>query len=307
MNPNLLKQLAMVVKQGSISAAAEQLYITQPTLTRAIQQLESRVGAPVLKRTRHGMVPTEVGTRLARIGERILAETEHGEEIIRQWHSGFDNQFTVGIDPMWEYAAYAEMTDQLLAQNRFVFHLRAGSASAQIRLLKQGELDFLLAPAHITSEQGGLEREILFRDRSAVFAGKHSDLVGCTGPVPVSTLENQNWMIAGAKAGFLWGQAQSAAPRAARIAFTGAIRSVLHLLETTDMLVRLPARLTLMTGQVSPEQMITVEDQEGPRRDIALWSRDEDLERPDSLKVRTFLRDWMLALDQTLPGYELDI
>ena len=79
MNPNLLKQLAIVVKQGSISSAAEQLYVTQPTLTRGIQQLEARVGAPVLKRTRYGVVPTEIGARLALIGERILADTDQGE------------------------------------------------------------------------------------------------------------------------------------------------------------------------------------------------------------------------------------
>ncbi|MDO6749991.1 LysR family transcriptional regulator, partial [Gilvimarinus sp. 1_MG-2023] len=79
---------------GSISAAAEQLFITQPTLSRALQQLEMRVGAPVLTRTRYGMVPTDIGARLAHLGERILADTEQGDEIIRQWHSGYDNQFT---------------------------------------------------------------------------------------------------------------------------------------------------------------------------------------------------------------------
>ncbi|WP_417784385.1 helix-turn-helix domain-containing protein, partial [Terasakiella pusilla] len=65
MNPNLLQQLAIVVKQGSISRACEQLYITQPTLTRSIKQLEMKVGAPLLIRTRYGVEPTEIGARLA--------------------------------------------------------------------------------------------------------------------------------------------------------------------------------------------------------------------------------------------------
>lgn len=69
MNPNWLKQLATVVKQGS----------------------------SVLIRTCYGVEQTD-------IGERILAETEQGEDVIRQFHSGHHNAFVIGIDPLWECA-----------------------------------------------------------------------------------------------------------------------------------------------------------------------------------------------------------
>jgi LysR family transcriptional regulator, regulator of abg operon len=312
MNPNLLKQLAVVVKQGSISAAAEQLFITQPTLTRALQQLEMRVGAPVLKRTRYGVTPTEIGIRLAQVGERILAETEQGDEVIRQWHSGYDNQFTIGIDPLWEYATVAKMMSGFLSQSRYVFHCRVGSAATQIEWMQNGELDFLLAPAHLSvvhasGSQGALEREVLFRDRSGVFVGKQSTLLGRQQPVTPAELQKHRWMIAGVSAGFLSGVEDPAAQQAARIAFTGGIRSVLHLLDTTSMLVRLPARLALMTGEIAPEQMILVEGQTSARRDIALWSRKQDSERPDSLKVREFIRDWVVELDNTAGEFGLGL
>ncbi|TCK04148.1 LysR family transcriptional regulator [Marinobacterium mangrovicola] len=307
MNPNLLKQLAIVVKQGSLSRACEQLYITQPTLTRSIKQLEMKVGAPVLKRSRHGVIPTEIGARLAQIGERILADTDHGEEVIRQWHSGYHNEFTLGIDPLWEFAAYREMSDHFLREKRYVFHLRTGSAAAQIGLMQAGELDFLLAPAHLTVAQESLQRDLLFRDRSGVFAGKKSSLIRRKGAVALDELERQNWMIAGASAGFLDGQGELAGPTAARIAFTGSIRSVLHLLNTTDMLVRLPARLALMTGEIAPEQMIEVEGKPGPRRDIALWSRTEEGERPEILKVRELITELVTGMDQKTPTFGLNL
>ena len=307
MNPNLLKQLAVVVKQGSISAAAEQLFITQPTLTRALQQLEQRVGAPVLKRTRYGVTPTEIGARLAQLGEKILLEAEQGDELIRQWHSGYDNQFTIGIDPLWEYATVAEMTSQLLAQKRYVFHCRVGSAATQIDWMQNGELDFLLAPAHLSVVQGGLEREVLFRDRSGVFVGKQSPLLGRKTPVTTTELEQQRWLIAGASAGFMGGIEDPAAQQAASIAFTGGIRSVIHLLNSTDMLVRLPARLALMTGEISTEQLIEVEGQTAAKRDIALWSRANDSERPDSQKVREFVRQWGRELDGKVPEFGLQL
>lgn len=307
MNPNLLKQLAIVVKQGSISSAAEQLYVTQPTLTRGIQQLESRVGAPVLKRTRYGVVPTEIGARLAQIGERILADAQHGEEVIRQFHSGVQSEFALGIDPLWEFATVQQMTDGLLQDKRFVFHLRTGSAAVQIRLLQEGELDFLLAPAHLTVAQSELERELLFRDRAGVFAGRQSKLLGTSSPIDPQELAQQKWIVAGASAGFLDGQAELVGPAAARMAFTGSIRSVFYLLQNTDVLVRMPARLALMSKEVMPNQLVPVEGSLGSRRDIALWYRSADLERPDFVQVRETLRVLVRGIDHTADQYGLEL
>lgn len=307
MNPNLLQQLAIIVKQGSISRACEQLYITQPTLTRSIKQLEMKVGAPLLTRTRYGVEPTEIGARLAQIGERILAESEHGEEVIRQWHSGYHHEFVIGIDPLLEFAAVNRLTSELLRESRFVFHLRTASAAAQIEMLQEGKLDFLISHAHLSVAQSALQREILFRDRTGVFAGKLSKLVGRRLPISREQLAHHRWMVAGAGAGFLDAQGTLAEPQAARMALTGSIRSVLHLLNTTDLLVRLPARLTLMTGEVTPEQMIKVEGQPGPRRDLALWSRAEQEGRPEMLKVRDLLSRLITELDRDTPSYGLDL
>lgn len=307
MNPNLLKQLAIVVKQGSLSRACEQLYITQPTLTRSIQQLEMRVGAPVLVRTRYGVQPTEIGARLAQIGERILAETEQGEEVIRQFHSGYHNEFVIGIDPLWEFATVEHMTAYFMQEKRYVFHFRTGSAAAQIELLQKGELDFLLAPAHLSVKQGTLDRQLLFRDRSGVFVGKKSVLKGANKTISQEVLEKQNWIVAGANAGFLDRPSELIGLKAASMAFTGSIRSVLHLLNTSDVLVRLPARLALMTREVDLDQMIQVPGPLGARRDIALWSTIENLERPEYSKVQDLIRDFMQSLDKSVSTHGLDL
>jgi len=306
MNPNALKQLAIVVKQGSISRACEQLFVTQPTLTRSIQLLEARVGAPVLKRTRYGVTPTEIGARLALIGERILADTDHAEEVIRQYHSGYQSEFSIGIDPLWEFATVNSMTHALMREKQFVFHLRTGSAAAQIGLLKNGDLDFLLAPAHLSVAQSDLHSEVLFRDRTGVFAGRESALIARTERVKTTELEAHRWIIAGASAGFL-DEHNPMRPQAAQMAFTGSILSVLHLLKTSDALVRLPARLTLMTAQVGFDQMLSLDKPAGARRDIALWYRSSDTDRPDFNKVAKILRQWVLSLDEATPLYGLEL
>lgn len=307
MNPNLLKQLAVVVKQGSISRAAEQLYVTQPTLTRSIQQLESRVGAAVLKRTRYGVVPTEVGARLAQIGERILADTDQGEEIIRQFHSGYQREFAIGIDPLWEFATASDFAVPLLHEQRYIFHLRTGSASVQMRLLLEGELDFMLAPAYLTVPQGELQREILFRDRAGILAGARSSLIDRADPISVEELAQQQWITAGARAGFMDEQGEFVTPQAAKMAFTGSIFTVLHLLKTTDYLVRMPARLLLMTGQLATNQLLNLAVPHGTRRDVALWFRAADEEQPEFNNVLKLLHKYVLDLDRRAPTFGLEI
>jgi DNA-binding transcriptional LysR family regulator len=307
MNPNLLKQLAIIASQGSLTRACEQLHITQPTLSRNIKQLEMKVGAAVLKRTRHGVVPTEIGARLARLGERILIDADHGDEIIRQWQSGYSNEFRIGIDPLWEFATVGQMTEILLQESQLVFHLRTSSAATQIELLKNGKLDFVIAPAHLAVSQSGLKRETLFRDRAAIFAGAKSPFIGSRKLITPDVLATKQWVVAGAHAGFLDRPDDLMGSRAARVVLTGSIRSLFYLLKTTDLLVCLPARLALMTGDVLPNQLLKVESYQGTRRDIALWFHEEKGERAKMLKVYELVKSAIRKLDHETETFGLDL
>jgi len=62
-----------------------------------------------------------------------------------------------------------------------------------------------------------------------------------------------------------------------------------------------------MTGEVAPEQMIKVEGQPGPRRDLALWSRAEQEGRPEMLRVQELLSRLITELDHDTPCYGLDL
>ena len=47
---------------GSMNKASEKLYIVQPTLTSAIQELENEIGIKIFVRTPRGVKPTQEGT-----------------------------------------------------------------------------------------------------------------------------------------------------------------------------------------------------------------------------------------------------
>ena len=65
-----------VVETHSMNSAAEELYITQPALSRAIKSLESELHVELFKRSNRGVVPTEAGERLYRYASRLLHQMD---------------------------------------------------------------------------------------------------------------------------------------------------------------------------------------------------------------------------------------
>ncbi|HEY4241673.1 MAG TPA: LysR family transcriptional regulator [Kofleriaceae bacterium] len=64
---NLLRVFVVVAESGSVTGAAQQLYLTQPAVTAALRRLQNALGAPVFARHGRGLV-------LTNRGERLLAE-----------------------------------------------------------------------------------------------------------------------------------------------------------------------------------------------------------------------------------------
>jgi molybdate transport repressor ModE-like protein len=69
----LMRSLVAVAQHGAITEAARSLGLTQPALSRRIQQLESEIGAPLLERSRKGVALTEMG-QLVEQESRVLIE-----------------------------------------------------------------------------------------------------------------------------------------------------------------------------------------------------------------------------------------
>jgi DNA-binding transcriptional LysR family regulator len=66
-----LRALTAVAKKRSVTAAAEQLHVTQPAVTLQLKSLQEMVRLPLFQRTAAGMFPTEAGEALVHLAERI--------------------------------------------------------------------------------------------------------------------------------------------------------------------------------------------------------------------------------------------
>ena len=68
-----LRALAAVQKHRSVTAAANQLHLTQPAVTLQIRNLQTLAGLPLIQRTSDGMLLTDAGREVLRLAERIEA------------------------------------------------------------------------------------------------------------------------------------------------------------------------------------------------------------------------------------------
>jgi DNA-binding transcriptional LysR family regulator len=94
-----LQGFVEVARRGSVTAAARELKVTQPSLTRRLAALEKTVGAPLFVRTRTGVVPTESGERFLDHAVRALASIEAGREAIAALKGELRGVVSVGAVP----------------------------------------------------------------------------------------------------------------------------------------------------------------------------------------------------------------
>ncbi|MFF9522814.1 LysR family transcriptional regulator [Streptomyces achromogenes] len=69
----LLRCFVAVAEEGTLTRAAERLFVSQPGLTKQIRQLETRLGVRLFTRSRTGMALTEPGRTLAERAPALLA------------------------------------------------------------------------------------------------------------------------------------------------------------------------------------------------------------------------------------------
>lgn len=92
-----LRYFVAIVRNGSFRAAADELNISQPPLTRQIQQLEEVVGAPLLVRRSNGVQQTEAGEAFYTEAQNILALVERACINTRLIGTGQLGQLDVGV------------------------------------------------------------------------------------------------------------------------------------------------------------------------------------------------------------------
>ena len=164
-----------IAQYGTITAAAKQLYISQPSLSQTLRQIEDEVGTPLFDRSTSPFHLTYAGERYLKAVEAMLdIETRLKEEIesIRRDDGGRRRlglsvtramQVLPDVIPIFT-KAYPNVTIELT---------EAASASLE-GLLQKGQID--LALAALEANEANIAYELIEKESIGILAGKGSQL-----------------------------------------------------------------------------------------------------------------------------------
>jgi DNA-binding transcriptional LysR family regulator len=88
-----------VARLGNVSRAADALYVTQPTLTARLKNLEAELGEQLFLRTGRGLRLTEAGRAFLPHAERALRSLREGEVAVTELQRGDAGSLVVGAAP----------------------------------------------------------------------------------------------------------------------------------------------------------------------------------------------------------------
>ena len=128
MNITELRYLVAIMKWGSVSAAAKQMYAAQPNVSKALKNLEEEYGIRMFERSSTGMIPTEQGRHFIEQAQRVLQEVDRLDADARR-RQGECAELRVAL-PHATYASYAavDFLQQAAGSEQLRVHIReAGS------------------------------------------------------------------------------------------------------------------------------------------------------------------------------------
>ena len=72
-----LRYVSVICDEGSLNKASEQLYIAQPSLTSALQELEKEIGITIFNRGGRGVTPTNDGLEFIRYAREVISQYDN--------------------------------------------------------------------------------------------------------------------------------------------------------------------------------------------------------------------------------------
>lgn len=79
--------------------ASEKCFVTQPTLSMQIKKLEENLGVIIFDRTKHPVIPTEIGAKIIKQARIVIAESNNITEIITDHNNLISGEINIGIIP----------------------------------------------------------------------------------------------------------------------------------------------------------------------------------------------------------------
>ena len=139
----VLRYFLTVAREGSITAAANSLHLTQPTLSRQLQDLEKELGQKLFVRGKYKVSLTPEGMMLRKRAEEIVDMVDKTESEFRAIKEIIGGDIYIGCGETESMKYVAEVMTELQSHYPEIkFHIYSGNAEDVTEKLDRGLLDF---------------------------------------------------------------------------------------------------------------------------------------------------------------------
>lgn len=190
-----LKALVAAVETENFTLAARRLNLAQPSVHRAISDLEKNAGKPLFERVWRGIVATRVASKLAQAAQLAFAEIEQAEADLGELVGREVGRIVVGAMPL-SRSSILPAAIARFRKRRASLPIRAldGPYEDMVTGLRRGEVDFLIGAMRDPVPVGDVVQEILFDDELVIVCGPDHPLRGEATVTP-SLLASFPWVV----------------------------------------------------------------------------------------------------------------
>lgn len=233
-----LQALIALRETESFTLAARRLGIAQPTVHRAIGQLEQEAGRPLFERTARGMIARRPAQALAQAARLAFAELAQAEADVAEILGREVGRLVIGALPL----SLTSVLPGAIARFRrarptLPILIRDGVYDDLLAGLRRGEIDMLVGALRDPAPIGDVEQRPLFRDSLVLVAGRRHPLAAAKG-ITVADLAAYPWVVArsGTPTRAHFDRLFAGGPAPGGIVETGSIPLMRELLDTSDHL-----------------------------------------------------------------------
>ena len=192
MNIEQLLYIVEVAKYSSLSIAAQNLHVTQSTISQSITNFEKELGIKVLKRSRgHGAVPTDEGRIILKLAYEVQKKLEEIKEAANLLNSTEVGELKISSLP----GLMSFLVKAIAAFRQDYPHVNLEiadkSGSAVIEDVRQHKTDFGLITysSNLNINMEGIAFEALIEGKQKVYVSKHSPLAFLGNVTPNDILD----------------------------------------------------------------------------------------------------------------------
>lgn len=150
MDLRILNYFLIVAREENITKAANQLHITQPTLSRQLQQLEEELEVKLFERSSHNIVLTKEGIMLRRRAQELVSLAERTKKELISDDDIITGEITIGGGEFRSSDCLARMVSDFVKEHEQVtFEIYSGNNDNIIEQMDKGLIDIGLFIAPI--------------------------------------------------------------------------------------------------------------------------------------------------------------